>query len=64
MYLGQNDGQSAWVEVPKVSEKIAEASKAEASGGPFDLYRSMDDFGPKASCTRVKMMVNQSELHD
>ena len=30
--------------------------------GPFDLERSTDDFGPKASCTGVKMMANQLGL--
>ena len=45
-------------EVPK----IVAALEAETSGGPFDLKRSMDDFGPKASCTGVQMMANQLGL--
>ena len=31
---------------PKCLTKIAQASQAETSGGPFDLLRSTDDFGP------------------
>ena len=45
-------------EVPK----IVAALEAETSGGPFDLKRLTDDFGPKASHSRVKMMANQLGL--
>ena len=47
---------------PKCLTKIAEASQVEASGGLFDLERSTDDYGPKATCTRVQMMANQLGL--
>ena len=47
---------------PKCLTKIAEASKVQTSGRPFDLLRSTDDFGPKATCSRVQMMANQLGL--
>ena len=47
---------------PKCLTKIAEASKVETSGRPFDLYRSMDDFGSKATYSRVQLMDNQLGL--
>ena len=51
-----------WLRSQKCLTKIAAAMEAETRGWLFDLERSMDDFGPKATCTRVQMMANELGL--